>query len=145
MSSYMIDTNILLYRYDIKNPIKQQRVKVVLDKLIESGNGCLSVQVLSEFSQVAIRKFQLPFSNIQNHLEECLQVFRIFPVTAGVVLEAVRGVRDYRLAYFDAQIWASAKLNQVPIILSEDFNAGSTLEGVRFVNPFDSSFDLASL
>jgi predicted nucleic acid-binding protein len=74
------------------------------------------------------------------------------------VLEAVRGVRDHRLAYFDAQIWAVAKLNQVPVILSEDFNSGGTLlvpkaapyglgtlEGVHFLNPFDAGFNPASL
>jgi predicted nucleic acid-binding protein len=58
------------------------------------------------------------------------------------VLEAVRGVRDHQLAYWDAQIWATARLNQVPLVLSEDFSNGAVIEGVRFVNPFASDFDL---
>lgn len=52
-----------------------------------------------------------------------------------IVLEALRGVRDHHLPYFDAQIWACARLNQVPVVFSEDFNPGF-LEGMRFVNPF---------
>jgi len=56
--------------------------------------------------------------------------------------EAGRGVRDYKLAYYDAQIWATAKLNQVPVVFSEDFNDGQVLEGVRFVNPFAMGFNL---
>jgi predicted nucleic acid-binding protein len=59
-----------------------------------------------------------------------------------IVLEAVRGVRKHRLAYWDAQIWATARLNQVPLILSEDFSDGQVLKGVRFVNPFAPGFDL---
>jgi len=39
----------------------------------------------------------------------------------------------------DAQ-WATARLNQVPVVFSEDFRSGSLLEGVRFVNPFLPEF-----
>jgi predicted nucleic acid-binding protein len=52
------------------------------------------------------------------------------------VLEALRGVVRYRLSYYDAQIWAVARLNHVPVVLSEDFSAWSEIEGVRFENPF---------
>ena len=67
----------------------------------------------------------------------------VFPLTPFIVLEATRGVRDHQLAYWDAQIWAAARLNQIPVIFSEDFNAGSVLEGVRFVNPFADDFLLS--
>jgi predicted nucleic acid-binding protein len=51
-------------------------------------------------------------------------------------------VRDHGLSYCDTQVWAAARLNQVPVIFSEDFNSGSALEGVRFINPFAPDFDL---
>ncbi len=54
----------------------------------------------------------------------------------------LRGVRDHQLSYYDAQVWATARLNQVPVIFSEDFNSNAPLEGVRFVNPFASDFVL---
>ena len=59
-----------------------------------------------------------------------------------IVLEAARGVLDHNMSYYDAQVWASARLNQIPIIFSEDFNDGSVIEGVRFVNPFAGGFRL---
>lgn len=40
------------------------------------------------------------------------------------------------------QIWATARMNQIPTIFSEDFNTGSTLEGVQFINPFSKTFSL---
>lgn len=61
-----------------------------------------------------------------------------------VVLEALRGVRDHGLSYYDAQVWATARLNQVPVIFSKDFDSGRVLEGVRFVNPFAPDFDLTT-
>ena len=49
------------------------------------------------------------------------------------------------MSYWDAQLWATARLNQVEVVLSEDFQDGRALDGVRFVNPFAPSFDLAAL
>ena len=47
-----------------------------------------------------------------------------------------RGVRDHNPPYYDAQIWETARLNQVPVVFSEDLRDGTTVEGVNFVNPF---------
>jgi len=59
-----------------------------------------------------------------------------------VVQEAVRGMRTHHLSYYGAQVWAAARLNLVGVVFSEDFTEGSTLEGVRFVNPFAAVFVL---
>ena len=64
---------------------------------------------------------------------------------ADLVPDAVRGVGDHRMSYYDAQVWAAAKLNQVPVVLSEDFPSGATVEGVTFLDPLAASFDLAEL
>ena len=61
-------------------------------------------------------------------------------VTGEVVLETIRGVREHQFSFWDAQILAVARLNQVPVVFSEDFNPGAVIEGVRFVNPFAEDF-----
>ena len=43
--------------------------------------------------------------------------------------KAARGVRDHALAYYNAQIWAAARLNQVPLVFSEDFQDSLALGG----------------
>jgi predicted nucleic acid-binding protein len=68
------------------------------------------------------------------------RAFQVIPLTAAVVLEALRGVAAYRMSYYDAQIWAVARLNQIPVVLSEDFSHGSILDGVEFLDPFRSDF-----
>lgn len=70
----------------------------------------------------------------------------MLPVTAACVIEAIRGVATYQLAFWDALIWAVARLNQVPVILTEDLPGGRTsLEGVRYANPLDPGFDIGRL
>jgi predicted nucleic acid-binding protein len=84
----------------------------------------------------------LTSSEATQQVERLMASFPIFDLTPMVVLEAMRGVRDHQLSYYDAPVWATARLNQVPVIFSEDFTANATLEGVRFVNPFASDFVL---
>ena len=67
------------------------------------------------------------------------------PLTSDVVLEGIRGTLTYQLQFWDSIIWASAMLNRVPYVLSEDFSAGQTVEGVTFLNPFATDFALSPL
>jgi predicted nucleic acid-binding protein len=53
-------------------------------------------------------------------------------LTGPIVLETARGVRTYKMSYWNAQIWASATLHQIPVIFSEDFNEGTVVEGISF-------------
>ncbi len=144
MPTVLIDTNLLVYVYDLGSPNKAIRAREVLDRLELTRNGCLSVQCLAEFLNASTRKLDPPLSRA-NALEQVNLFTRMWPVfdlTPLIVLEAARGARDYGLPYYDAQIWASARLNQVSVVFSEDFSDGQVLEGVRFVNPFSADFQL---
>jgi predicted nucleic acid-binding protein len=139
-----VDTNVLVYAYDRSEPEKQRRALQVLDDCMETESGVLSAQVLSEFFWNITRKIASPLSvpDACERVRVYAAVWAIMDVTELIVLEALRGVREHQFAYWDAQIWATARLNQIPLVLSEDFSDGTTLEGVRFLNPFAPLFDL---
>ncbi len=40
------------------------------------------------------------------------------------------------------KLWSAARLNQINVFFSENFQDGQMLEGVRFVNPFAPQFSL---
>jgi predicted nucleic acid-binding protein len=106
--------------------------------------GALTPQVLAEFFVNATKKLQPPLTIEEAHgrIHNYLLSWEILDITEAIVLEAVRGVRTYQMTYWDAQIWASARLNQIPVVLTEDFRDGVAIEGVRFVNPFGTGFNL---
>ncbi len=137
----MMDTNILVYTYDPRDLERQEKAISLLLKLEEKGVGCLSVQCLSEFVNAAATKRRLPIDQAMAQVEKWIYSFPIFNLTPQIVLEATRGVRDHGLSYYDAQMWAAARLNQIPVLFSEDFQDGQVLEGVRFIDPFAVSFD----
>lgn len=142
MPSVLIDTNILVYTFDPRDIKRQEQAFAVLSYLEERSAGCLSVQCLSEFISVVLSKKILDINEAIQKVAEWPLVFPVFDLTSQIVLEATRGVHDHQLSYYDAQIWACARLNQVSMIFSEDFQDGQILEGVRFVNPFSESFVL---
>jgi len=139
-----VDTNVLVYAYDRSEPQKQRRALQVLDRLAMSGVGVISTQVLSEFFVVVTHKIAAPLSvgEAYDRVKNYLQSWMVLNLTGMVVLEAARGVRDHQFNFWDAQIWAVARLNQIPIVFSEDFQVGTVVEGVRFVNPFAEDFQI---
>lgn len=141
--SIFVDTNVLVYAYDRSEPIKQARAIEVLDRLVGAGRGVISSQVLGEFFVAATRKItaHLRAEQVMRCVENYAAAWKVLSVNDLVVIEAVRGVRDHRFSYYDAQIWATALLNQIQVVFSEDFNP-SRIEGVQVVNPFADEFDL---
>lgn len=141
----LVDTNVLVYAYDRAEPTRQQQALAVLDRLARTGAGAITTQVLAEFFITVTRKLAAPLSVADAYvrIENYLRGWTVYDLSGLIVLEAARGVRDHQLNFWDAQIWAAARLNQLPVVFSEDFNIGATLEGVRFVNPFAATFQLA--
>jgi predicted nucleic acid-binding protein len=144
---YVVGTNLLVYAVDPREPEKRDRAREVLRRVGGAGTGALPAQVLSEFANACLQKLEpRPDSaTVQREVERLLLAFPALPLTGPVVLEALRGVREHRLSYYDAQIWAVARLGQAGVILSEVFNPGVVLDGVSFANPLDPAFDLAAL
>jgi predicted nucleic acid-binding protein len=143
----LLDTNVLVYATDPTVAEKQRRSVETMDRVVQRGVGCLSTQVVGEFFRVATEKLSKPLSPAEAHrqVSRFIEAWPVLSVTSLIVLEATRGVRDFGLPYWDAQLWATARLNQIGLVLSEDFQDRRLIDGVRFLNPFAPSFDLATL
>lgn len=129
----LIDTNILVYAWDSADKVKQSRSIRLIERHMETA--CLSVQNLSEFAAVMLRR--------GCDLEWLSRVTRLYTNTMNIlqprpqdVARAIDAVKMYRMSFWDAQIWAVAVANKVTRILSEDGPSGQIIEGVRFENPF---------
>ncbi len=150
-AKYLLDTNVLVYCFDGSEPQKQARALDVVARVGRPGpagpSAAIPAQALAEFARVTTGRLKPPLlpDEVYGQVELYERAFPVVPLTPAIVLEAVRGLRDHGFSYYDAQIWAAARLNQLPFVLSEDFAAGSTVEGVTFVDPLAPSFDLADL
>ena len=143
MVRVLIDTNILVYAHQPAERAKHARSVEVLEGLADPGAWCVSTQVLAEFVSATTRGRRplLSMADAIRQAERLAVSLPVLDVTRMVVLEAFRGIRQHRLSLFDAQIWATARLNQVDTVFSEDFQDGAVLDGVRFLNPLAPTFD----
>ena len=137
-AKFLVDTNILVYAYDRSEPLKLARAQELLSWLEGASAGALSTQILGEFFNTATRKLStpLPLARALSCPVNYVRSWRTFDITPQIVLEAGRGSSEHQLSYWDAQIWATAKLNQIPVILSEDLGHRRPIDGVAFSNPF---------
>ncbi len=138
----LADSNLLVYAYDRSEPEKQRIAAQLLSRLFEAGTGVLTTQVLAEFFVIVTRKITAPLDErtAAERVHNYALSWPVVDVTPLVVLEATRGAVAHQLHYWDAQLWAAARLNQISLILTEDLPSGQVIEGVRFVNPFEAGF-----
>lgn len=129
----LIDTNILVYAWNAGDKIKQRKAIDVLEHYRDGA--CLAVQNISEFAAVMLKNGCDPqwLGGVVSLYERLMTVL---PLSVHDVRQALRAVREYRMSYWDAQLWSVAKTNGIPVILSEAGPTGQTIEGVTYSNPF---------
>ncbi len=147
MAAFLVDTNVLAYAYDVRDSERQARAVECLRTLAQTRQGAVSAQVLGEFFWVATQRLDPPLTaaEAERSMTNYARSWVVYPITTQAVLEAVRAVQRYQFPYWDALIWATAKLNNVLTILTEDQPSAPLIEGVRFVDPFVATFDIAQL
>ena len=81
-----------------------------------AGTAALPAQVLSEFANACLRKLEPrpDPTTVRQEVERLMLAFPVLPLTGPVVLEALRGVGEHMLSYYDAQIWASSVSGRWP-------------------------------
>ena len=132
-----VDTNVLIYAHDLSAAAKHTRARDLLQELWESGDGCLSIQVMQEFYVNVTRKVAKPLApEIAAQIIADLSVWRVHRPGVQDVLDAVRLQARYRVSFRDAMIVSSAIQLGCQTIWSEDLNPGQVYQGVTVRSPF---------
>ncbi len=136
----LIDTNILIYRYDERFPDKQSIASDVLRVGIVSGSMRIPHQAIVEFVAATTRgKPEDRLLHAADALREAEELMAQFPILypdEAVLRTALRGTAAYGLSWFDAHLWAYAEVNGIEELLSEDFQHGRLYGTVTVRNPF---------
>ena len=137
----LVDTNVLVYRFDPRHPGKQRRATALLRGGIEAQSLYLAHQTIVEFVAAVTRPLSggrplLTLAEAVRETEELCDQFVVLLPDELLLWTALRGTAAYQLAWFDAHMWAYAERYGIPEIFSEDFQHGRRYGGVRAVNPF---------
>jgi len=126
----------LLYR--ISTYPKETRKAQITERILQTKDIALSVQVLREFYAQATRTSRL---GALRHGEafELVRSWQRFPVQEITVLIMERAMvaRDlWGISYWDAAVIEAARELGCVEILSEDLSPEQNYRGIRVVNPF---------
>lgn len=137
----LVDTNVLVYRFDPRFPRKQRLATELLRRGIREGSLAIPHQAIVEFVAVVGRpllrgRALLDPADARREAEELLSQFEVLYPCDELVRTALRGMAAYRLSWFDAHLWAYAEHYGLAELVSEDFEHDRLYGAVRVVNPF---------
>jgi predicted nucleic acid-binding protein len=140
----LVDTNVLVYRFDHRFPEKQAIATRLMREGIERDDLRIAHQALIEFVAAVTRPIGKgaratgllsPIEAVRE-VEELLAQFPVLYPNDEVVRTALRGMGAYQLSWFDAHLWAYAECFGLDELLSEDFQNNRVYGRVRVRNPF---------
>jgi predicted nucleic acid-binding protein len=136
----LVDTNVLVYRFDGRFPAKQKRATEILRRGIVEDTVRLPHQAIIEFVAAVTRPIRghiiLPQADALREAEEFLKQLVVLYPNEAVLRNAVRGCAAYQLNWFDAHLWAYAEHYGLAEILTEHLQNDRLYGTVRVVNPF---------
>ena len=136
----LVDTNILVYRFDPRFPNKQRRAAAALRRGLHADIVRVPHQAIVEFIAAVTRPRTpdgplLSLADAVREVEEIMIQFPVLYPDAEVVRLALRGAATYGLSWFDAHLWAYAEHFGLAELWSEDFQHDRLYGSVRVVNP----------
>ncbi len=137
----LVDTNILVYRFDSRFPAKQTRATALLRQGIVDESLVVPHQALIEFVAVVTRPIAggqplLAIEDAHRELEDMLAQFPVIYPTENTLRTALRGAALYQMSWFDAHLWAYADYFGLEKIVSEDSQHDRRYGAVKARNPF---------
>ena len=137
----LVDTNVLVYRFDARFPDKQRIATDLLRSGIASDSIRIAHQAVVEFVAAVTRRLPggatlLSREDALREAEELLSQFAVVWPTDAVVRTALRGAAAYGLSWFDAHMWAHAEHYGLDELITEDLQPDRLYGTVRTVNPF---------
>ena len=137
----LVDTNVLVYRFDPRFPRKQEVATELLRRGLVEDQVRIPHQAVVEFVAAVTRPLAggrslLTPDEARREAEELLRQFVILYPTETLFRTAIRGWAAYQLGWFDAHLWAYAEEYGLGELVSEDFQHDRLYGAVRVVNPF---------
>ncbi len=130
-----VDTNVLIYAFDRSAGEKREAALRLLERLWSERAGCVSIQVLQEFYVTAVKKLNMPESDVTRQVER-LGRWKVHRPEVEDLLNAIDLHRRRRISFWDAMIVRSAVVLGCSVVYSEDLTDGQKWDSLIVRNPF---------
>jgi predicted nucleic acid-binding protein len=130
-----LDTNILLYAYDLDAPTKRVKAMQLVEQGWTSpGETAISVQVLQEMHVNLAKRGVSPKEAAR--IVTDFETWHIVDNTMTLLRSAMDEQIRWKISLWDSLILAAARASGATELLTEDLNHGQDYGGVTVINPF---------
>jgi predicted nucleic acid-binding protein len=138
---FFIDTNILVYTFDDRDPGKRDRARALVAEALSESRGVIGYQVIQEFLNAALRKFLKPLTAADAERYLTIVLEPLCAVFASIELyhQAIDISERWKYSFYDSLIIASALQAGCTVLYSEDLQHGQMIGNLRILNPFVES------
>jgi predicted nucleic acid-binding protein len=120
-----VDTNVFVYLYSDSDSAKRECAYSVLNRY-----DCqISTQVLNEFSNVCIKKWQLPEDRISELIDQICSYCDTAFIFENTIKKALYVHGRYGFAYYDSLMIAAALEQGCKYLISEDMADNQVIDG----------------
>ena len=130
-----LDTNILVYSVDGKDPVKQGIARKILIEALVRREYLISAQVLNEFSNIALLKLKMSIQEVRRFVEIFGQI-NVVSIDRSWTEKALSLKEKFGTQFFDSLLLVAAEENGCDTILTEDLNDGQMYGSVKAIDPF---------
>jgi len=129
-----IDTNILVYQMDKRDPRKRNVCRDVVKKAASSRDAVISTQVLQEFYVATTTRLHIDPILIKSIMHS-LENMEVVTVGNELIDDAIDASLQYHLSFWDSLIIVAAESAKCETLYTEDLNDGQIIRNVRIANP----------
>jgi predicted nucleic acid-binding protein len=133
-----VDTNVLIYLFDHRTPVKQRRAASLLLQLAEVDDApVISTQVLQEAFVGLTRKLEMDPAEALSTLQMMHEAsFTIQSIDAPLIWRAATRTIQDKISFWDSLIVEAAREAGCSVLYSEDMQADRLFDGLKITNPF---------
>lgn len=136
-SKAFLDSNILIYAYDVSSGEKNEIAKNLVMELWNSRKGIISTQVIQEFFVNITNKVPRPIDvDTAEIIIKDLLYWEVLVNDEASILEAIKIHKKHEFSFWDAMILQAAVKGGAELLYTEDMTHGQVVQGVHILNPF---------
>jgi predicted nucleic acid-binding protein len=132
---FTLDTNLLVDAMDGQAGPRQSSAAHIIG-LARQADCWLALQAISEFYAAVTRKRLIAAAAARDQALDWLTMFPTTSASARAVRDALALAATQRASYWDALLLCTVAETGCTAMLTEDLADGTTLAGVRIINPF---------
>ena len=132
------NTNVLVYALGPFDDSKSPVASLLLLEGLAAEKGFISYQVVQEFLNLALRKFDVLITaeTASGYVHEVVGGLQVLPWSVELMESGLAIAARYKFSWYDSLIAAAALQSRCSILYTEDLQSGQVIEGLTIMNPF---------